>query len=149
MTLMACIPVRDTRPERLALAAVRRVYDGPIITHAELPGTPDIALPEMRVAITAHGCFWHHHEGCPHARVPATGYPWAAKFARTRARDLRCRAELAGLGWRTLWVWECAVVGAGALAAADLDRMMANFIGGREHFAQIEGTGVLARCSAA
>ncbi len=145
MTAMACIPVRDTRPERLAQAALRRVCDGPIITQAPLPGTPDLALPELRVAVCALGCFWHHHEGCPHARVPVTTYPWARKFSRIRARDLRCRAQLAGLGWRTLWIWECALVGRGALKADDLDQRIAGFIRGREHFLQIEGTEVLAR----
>ena len=149
MTNMACVPVRDTRPERLTLAAVRRVYDGPITTHAGLPGTPDVALPMLRVAITAHGCFWHHHEGCPHARVPATDYPWAAKFARNRARDLRCRAELVALGWRTLWVWECALVGSDALATEDLARAIAAFIRSRERFAQVEGTGVTVKHNAA
>lgn len=83
---MACIPGRDTRPERLALAAVRPVHDGPITTQAALPGTPHIALPELRVVINALGCSWHDHDGWPSAHLPATAYPWAATFARTKAR---------------------------------------------------------------
>jgi DNA mismatch endonuclease (patch repair protein) len=142
MTDMARIPMRDTRPERLALAAVRRVYGGLITTQADLPGTPDIALPQLRIAIHVHGCFWHNHEGCPHARIPATGYPWAAKFVRNRARDFRVRAELAALGWRTLWIWERAFIGAGALAVGELDRRIAAFIDRREPFEQFEGTEV-------
>lgn len=78
-----------------------------------------------------------------------TCYPWAARFARNRARDLRCRAELAALGWRTLWVWECAVVGGAALATNNLDRAIAEFICGRERFAQIESTGVAVKHNAA
>ncbi|MGK7864676.1 very short patch repair endonuclease, partial [Falsiroseomonas sp. E2-1-a4] len=139
MTSMARIPLRDTRPERLVLAAVRRVYGGPVTTQAALPGTPDFVLPELRVAIEAHGCFWHNHAGCPHARIPATDYPWAAKFARNRARDFRVRAELASLGWRMLWIWECAVIGTGALQVGDLDGRIAAFISSSEPFAQLEG----------
>lgn len=149
MTNMARIPLRDTRPERLALAAVRRVYGGPITTQATLPGTPDIALPDLHVAVSVHGCFWHNHAGCPNARIPATSYPWAAKFAHNRARDLRTRAELASLGWRTLWIWECSLIGTGALPVRELDERIASFITGGEAFAQLEGTKVAAgRCAA-
>ncbi|MGK7866911.1 hypothetical protein [Falsiroseomonas sp. E2-1-a20] len=102
MTSMARMPVHDTCPERLVLAAERRVYGGPVTTQAALPGTPDFALPELRVAIEAHGCFWHNHAGCPHARIPTTAYSWAAPPSKSvSASGARPASESGGRGSRS------------------------------------------------
>jgi DNA mismatch endonuclease (patch repair protein) len=55
-----------------------------------------------------HGCFWHQHEGCRHARLPSTRSEfWADKFARNKARDTRDLARAQAEGWETLVIWEC------------------------------------------
>jgi DNA mismatch endonuclease (patch repair protein) len=140
---MARIPVRDTAPE-LALRAVlsRLGVPSPELDVARLPGRPDVVLPAQRVAAFAHGCFWHHHDGCRHGRLPDTGYPWARKFQCTRARDLSTRSALNTAGWRVLWVWECALLGGNALPKEALDEAVAAFLTGKNSFLQIEGRGV-------
>nr|WP_262984958.1 DNA mismatch endonuclease Vsr [Sphingomonas daechungensis] len=76
----------------------------------DLPGKPDVVLPRYRLAILVHGCFWHQHPGCRHARLPRTRQNyWLPKLARTQERDLRNVVELNRLGWRTLTIWECSV----------------------------------------
>ena len=48
--------------------------------HAPLPGKPDFAFRQHRVAIFVDGCFWH---GCPrHCRFPASNRAyWLKKIA--------------------------------------------------------------------
>jgi len=63
-----------------------------------LPGTPDMVFPKYRVAVQVHGCFWHGHEGCRHAKRPQSNIPfWNEKIERNRARGLRTAR---GCAWR-------------------------------------------------
>src|SRR4051812_16232274 len=44
------------------------------IHRRDLPGTPDIVLPGVRLAIFVDGCFWH---ACPdHGVVPKNNRQW-------------------------------------------------------------------------
>lgn len=142
MNRMACIPTRDTRPERLLIAAARRIFDGRMMTQVVgLPATPDVLLPERKIVLLGQGCFWHNHQGdrCPIAHVPVTRFDWAGKFSNTRQRDARNRADLIAAGYRVAWVWECSLVGASAVPEAELDARLVAFIRGREPFLEIEG----------
>ena len=106
--MMAGIRGSNTKPEialRKALHArgLRfRLHD------KNLPGRPDIVLPKYRAVIFVNGCFWHRHEGCRYATMPATRSEfWKAKFRANVDRDKRNLNDLLEIGWRTLVVWEC------------------------------------------
>ena len=76
------------------------------------PGHPDIAYPGRKIAIFVHGCFWHHHEGCHYATMPASNTEfWQAKFERNRQRDERVTAQLEAEGWKVIVIWECELKG--------------------------------------
>lgn len=78
--------------------------------HSKLPGKPDIVLPKYKTAIFVHGCFWHHHEGCPKSKLPSTRHEfWAGKIASNKRRDKANQDELAKLGWQVLIAWECEI----------------------------------------
>ena len=72
-----------------------------------------------------HGCFWHDH-GCPRGRrTPrANADYWENKRRANADRHARARAELAGLGWRVLVVWECEI-----RFREELARRLASFLG--------------------
>lgn len=74
----------------------------------DLPGKPDIVLPQHRIVIFVHGCFWHSHH-CRWGSVqPATRAEfWANKRGDTRKRDARNQRQLKALGWSVKVVWEC------------------------------------------
>ena len=109
-SLMARIGHADTKPELVVRTWLHckgfrfRLHD------PRLPGRPDLVLPKHKVCIFVNGCFWHHHPGCMHARIPATqtGF-WLEKFARNSARDALVQSELARLGWRVVVIWECGI----------------------------------------
>lgn len=76
--------------------------------HLDLPGRPDFAWPEYKLALFVDGCFWH---GCPRCyREPRTNVAfWREKLAANRQRDRRVSRMLRRHGWRAVRIWECAV----------------------------------------
>ena len=77
----------------------------------DLPGSPDLANRSRRWAVFVHGCYWHHHTGCPRATIPSRnrGF-WLSKFRDNRRRDQRVVSELEEKGFTVVVVWECEVV---------------------------------------
>jgi DNA mismatch endonuclease (patch repair protein) len=118
--MMANIKGSNTGPEialRKALHALGLRYR---LHDRKLPGRPDIVLPRWKAVIFVHGCFWHRHEGCRYATVPATRSQfWNEKFAANIFRDQRNLDGLASAGWRTRVVWECNLKTLGASTVAN------------------------------
>ena len=105
---MAGIRSKDTKPElalRRALHATGlryRVHD------RKLPGKPDIVFRRYNAAVFVHGCFWHRHEECRFASIPATRTEfWEEKFRVNVLRDRRNLQLLLDAGWRVAIIWEC------------------------------------------
>jgi DNA mismatch endonuclease (patch repair protein) len=104
--IMSRIRSSGTRPERALRALLRALTDRRLRYNCgSLPGSPDVAIHSLRLAVFMEGCFWH---GCPkHGRIPKSNVDfWRAKIARTKRRDARNRSELKGLGWTVWRVWE-------------------------------------------
>lgn len=106
-----------TGPERTLRRLLTRLGARYRLNRRDLPGSPDIVLPGRRLAIFAHGCFWHGHD-CPRgARVPKTNRDyWLAKVGRNRARDATAAQALSASGWRVEVIWECEMKDEAALA---------------------------------
>lgn len=116
---MAAIKGRDTRPEitvrRFLFAKGLRFR----VNYTRLPGKPDIVLPKYRTAIFVNGCFWHGHENCELAHLPASNTEfWRKKIELNKARDRRVAVELRLKGWRVIRLWECALKVAATRAQA-------------------------------
>lgn len=69
-----------------------------------LPGSPDIAFPESRLAVFLDGHFWHGRDF--NSRRRDLSPYWRAKISRNIRRDQATRRRLRRLGWRTLRLWE-------------------------------------------
>lgn len=96
---------KGTKPE-LVLAAELRRRRFTVWENVEwLPGRPDLVLPNRKVAIFVHGCFWH---GCPrHGRLPKHNRAWwRNKIATNQRRDRRKAAALRRSGWSVFSTWE-------------------------------------------
>lgn len=106
--MMSAIRGKDTKPE-LALRRALHARGFRFWLHSKkVHGRPDLVLPKYRAVVFVHGCFWHRHEGCRYATVPATRPEfWRAKFDANRARDRAVRTRLLEDGWRVAAVWEC------------------------------------------
>ena len=108
--MMSGIRSKNTKPE-LALRRALHARGFRFRLHSgKVPGRPDLVLPKHRAVVFVHGCFWHRHEGCRYATVPATRPDfWRAKFEANAARDSAVRTRLLEDGWRVATVWECAL----------------------------------------
>jgi len=106
--MMSGISGKDTKPELLLRKAMYAWGYRYRLHYNKLSGRPDIVMPGRRIAIFVHGCFWHRHEGCRCATIPATRPEfWARKFERNVERDAENIAALVESGWRVAVVWEC------------------------------------------
>lgn len=105
---LARVRRRDTEPEIAVRKALHKSGFRYRVHNRDLPGSPDVANRSRGWAVFVHGCYWHHHRGCPRATVPKRNREfWLAKFAANRERDQRKTAELESLGYRVFTVWEC------------------------------------------
>ncbi|MBU2498398.1 MAG: DNA mismatch endonuclease Vsr [Proteobacteria bacterium] len=99
---------RDTTAEKKVRSLLHSLGFRFRLHREDLPGKPDIVLPKYSSVIFVHGCFWHRHEGCRRASMPATRQDyWVPKFKRTVERDRQTQRELRRLGWNVIIVWEC------------------------------------------
>ena len=106
--LMAKVKGRDTGPERVVRRLVWSLGHRYRLNRADLPGKPDLVFASKKKVIFIHGCFWHRHSCRRGVSFPSTRVEfWLEKFARTKTRDASVLAELEGLGWSVLVVWEC------------------------------------------
>ena len=105
--IMASVRNKNTRSTewRLRGAMVSRKMVGWKVQYKRLPGMPDFAFPDRRLAIFVDGCFWH---GCPrcYRRPHSNTRYWDAKVRRNKLRDQAIRASIRKLGWDVLRIWE-------------------------------------------
>lgn len=103
---MSRIRSSGTKPEKVLRRLLRAVF-GPLVRYnvRSLPGTPDVVVRSVKLAVFMDGCYWH---GCPlHFRPPSTRSRfWIEKIRRNEARDHRTRSELRRSGWKVWVVWE-------------------------------------------
>lgn len=101
---MASIPSRDTTPERRVRSLLhRRGYR--FRKHVrELPGSPDIVFPRIRLAVFVDGDFWHGYK--LHTWKHKLSPYWRAKIERNVARDRVNRRKLRRQQWMVLRIWE-------------------------------------------
>jgi DNA mismatch endonuclease (patch repair protein) len=102
---MAAVKGKNTGPEvvlRKALYAAG--LRGWRCHYRRVAGTPDIAWPRRKVAVFVDGAFWHGHPS--RHRPGRSGSYWDEKIARNVERDRAVDAELEGLGWVVVRVWD-------------------------------------------
>ena len=107
---------RNTTPELAVRAALRSLGFSYRLHVSGLPGRPDIVNKSAHWAIFVHGCYWHHHRGCPRATVPKNNRDWwLEKFQSNTRRDTCKIDQLKELGLDVLVVWECVASNASLL----------------------------------
>lgn len=115
---------KNSKPELRVRKALHALGYRFRVHRRDLPGTPDIVLSKHHQVIFVHGCFWHQHPGCKHAKQPSlrTAY-WLPKLERTKARDAEKANALSNLGWRVLTIWECETQASESLLALLRERI--------------------------
>lgn len=70
-----------------------------------LPGRPDVVLPNHRVAVFVHGCFWHGCHRC-YTEPKRNHAWWREKIHANQKRDRRKANQLRMLGYSVIMIWE-------------------------------------------
>ena len=106
--MMSGIRSSNTKPEVLTRKALHRLGYRFRLDSKVGKIKPDIVLRKHKVAVFAHGCYWHQHEGCKLAYSDRDyEEKWLKKFEANRQRDQRVLEQLTGKGWRVAVIWEC------------------------------------------
>jgi DNA mismatch endonuclease (patch repair protein) len=104
--IMSRMKSSGSGPELVLRRVVKELVDYRVLYNVKsLPGTPDLVIPKLRLAVFVDGCYFH---GCPeHHRPPKSNVRfWKAKMAATIRHDFEVRLELRSRDW-TVWViWE-------------------------------------------
>lgn len=107
---MSRIKSKDTDPELSVRSYLHRNGFRFRLHVKDLPGTPDIVLPQYRTVIEVRGCFWHRHPGCKYAYKPKSRVDfWEKKFLENIKRDSKNDLLLSKAGYQVLTVWECEI----------------------------------------
>ncbi len=107
---MSAIKSGGTRPEQLALKMFKKYGYRVKTSNRDLPGRPDIFLPNKKVAIFIHGCFWHRHPGCEYSYLPKSNVAfWKRKFESNISRDKNVSRQYRDNVIRQAVIWECEV----------------------------------------
>jgi DNA mismatch endonuclease (patch repair protein) len=105
---MSRVRQTNTAPEVVVRRFLHRAGFRFRLHRRDLPGTPDIVLPQYKFVVFVHGCFWHGHDGCPRGAPPKTRTEfWVEKIRRNKERDKAAKEALVARGWSVLEVWEC------------------------------------------
>jgi len=102
--IMASVKGRNTDIEVLVFRELRRQGIKFRKHYRQLPGTPDIAFPQMKVAVFIDGDFWHGYR-YPAWRKKIKSAFWRNKIETNRLRDQRNFTLLRRNGWKVLRVW--------------------------------------------
>lgn len=107
--IMKSVRRQNTKPEMLVRKALHAAGFRFRLHRMELPGSPDIYLPQYRCAVFVHGCFWHGHS-CRKGRAPSSNKEyWDPKIKANKARDARKEALLREQGIDAFVIWECSI----------------------------------------
>ena len=107
--IMAKVHSTNTTPEIRVRKILEEMGYTFSLENQNLPGKPDIFLPDYNTVIFVNGCFWHGCPVCRHAKVrpKENAEYWNKKLDRTLERDKENITKLEELGYRVLVIWEC------------------------------------------
>jgi DNA mismatch endonuclease (patch repair protein) len=107
--IMRRVRSSGTKPELIVRSMVRRMGIRYRSCLRNLPGKPDLVVPEQRKVILVHGCFWHGHD-CEAGKLPKSNRSyWKSKQAKNELRDEQNARELRSRGWKRMVIWECEI----------------------------------------
>lgn len=109
----------NTRPERTFAIALRKAGFTYRSNDSDLPGKPDIVIPNKRLAVFIDGDYWHGNQwqrrGLSRLEEQFSNSEnkqyWTHKIRRNMDRDCSATAALLSKGWKVLRFWESDVLG--------------------------------------
>lgn len=121
---MRAVRGKNTKPEIAVRRTVHAMGYRFRLHRRDLPGSPDLVFPALKLALFVHGCFWHMHPGCSKSTFPTTNTEfWREKLLRNVERDQLAQQALREAGWCVGVIWECETI-----KAADICKRLKNIL---------------------
>ena len=77
------------------------------LNHRKLPGSPDIALTKLKIAIFIDGEFWHGYDWANRKpKLKSNREYWIEKIEENIERDVKNDLLLKEMGWTPIHFWE-------------------------------------------
>lgn len=122
--VMSRIRGKETGPELLLAAELRRLGLEWEEHARDLPGRPDFVFRDAQLAVFVDGDFWHGYRFRDWRDKLSEA--WEAKIAGNIRRDVKNRAALRRLGWKVIRIWEHQVTARPAASAKRVRRALQN-----------------------
>lgn len=104
---MRAIVSNGNKKEKILRKIIKDILpqDYKVEYNANLPGKPDILIPELKLVMFCDGCFFH---SCPkHGHIPKKNSDyWTKKFELNRKRALRIDYRLRKNNFHIWHIWE-------------------------------------------
>lgn len=106
--IMSAIRGKNTKPELLLRKELwSQGIKGYRLHWKKVPGRPDIAFVNRKIAIFVNGCFWHRCPKCNLSTPKHNSSYWKDKFLKNVERDRAKTIQLQEAGWKVITIWEC------------------------------------------
>jgi len=100
-----------TTPEILFQKALRKEGIKFKTNYRKLPGSPDIAITNKKVAVFIDGEFWHGYNWKEKKKkIKANRAYWIPKIARNIVRDKNNSKKLYREGWKVVRFWQQQII---------------------------------------
>lgn len=104
---MARIHLKHGKAETTLAKALWRSGYRYRLNYKKLPGSPDIVITKLKIAIFVDGEFWHGYDWeTRKIKLKANREYWIEKIEENIARDRRNDARLETMGWIPVHFWE-------------------------------------------
>jgi DNA mismatch endonuclease, patch repair protein len=104
--IMAGVRTAHTAPETLLVELLESAGLALRRQATELPGSPDVVIDRVRIALFVDGDFWHGRAWFDARIAPGQNRAfWISKFEKNRERDRAADARLRARGWSVLRIW--------------------------------------------
>lgn len=104
---MSRVKSKNTKPEVFVFEVLDKLgikYQ----KHFSVAGTPDVAFPDLKVAVFINGEFWHGRR----FRIEKNSYKefWVNKISTNIIRDRNNYSLLKSEGWKVIKIWDKEVI---------------------------------------
>lgn len=100
-------PSEGTLPERTVQAWIRSMGLRISKNDRRLPGSPDVVVSSLKVAVFVDGRHWHDPEDVfRRMKDHPNGLFWIRKAVLNAERDRRQSRELVRMGWKVIRIWD-------------------------------------------
>ncbi len=103
--IMSKIRSKNTSIEKIVFKELRREGIHFQKHYRKALGTPDVAIPEKKIAVFIDGDFWHGYR-YPQWKKRIKSRFWRKKIEHNRRRDQLYFRTLRRRGWKVMRVWE-------------------------------------------